>query len=216
LSGSARICIGERTAPLGASCGRAGIALCLLLSVLAATLSGPCAAQAGEDVLAVVMRAMSQRSQGQARFEERQFLSVLKAPLESSGELRFTAPDRLEKRTVSPKPEILVLERGTLSIDRGSQHFTVSVQDHPQLGAFVEGLRATLMGDRQTLERYYTIDSGRDGVRWWINLTPRDPVLSAVVQGIRIIGQQASIRSVETLRANGDRSMMRITDTSTP
>ncbi len=43
-------------------------------------------------------------------FVEQHFLALLKRPVESSGELIYDAPDRLEKRTIEPRPETLVLE----------------------------------------------------------------------------------------------------------
>ena len=36
-------------------------------------------------------------------------MAMLKEPLHSSGELLYEAPDRLEKRTLKPRPEVLLL-----------------------------------------------------------------------------------------------------------
>ena len=64
-----------------------------------------------------LMQSLAQVSATQGKFVERKYLSVLNRPLESSGTLSFRAPDHLEKHTLSPKQESLVLDQGVLVID---------------------------------------------------------------------------------------------------
>ena len=64
------------------------------------------------------MGLLAQRKHGHVTFVEQHFLAMLDRPLESSGELLYDAPDRLEKRTLRPKPETLLLEQGVLSAHR--------------------------------------------------------------------------------------------------
>ena len=59
-----------------------------------------------------VMRLLAMRRHGRVEFVEQHFLAILKRPVESSGELRYDAPDHLEKRTLLPRPENLVLDGG--------------------------------------------------------------------------------------------------------
>ena len=59
-----------------------------------------------------VMRLLAMRQHGQVEFVEQHFLAILKHPIESSGEMRYDAPDHLEKRTLLPRPETLVLDGG--------------------------------------------------------------------------------------------------------
>ena len=45
-----------------------------------------------------------------ARFVERKYLKLLKQPLELTGTLEYRAPDHLERRTLTPKPESFVVD----------------------------------------------------------------------------------------------------------
>src|ERR1700733_7260492 len=87
------------------------IVLCIL-SVSGNTLVR--AAPADLRDLAQVMAMLAMRQHGRVEFIEQQFLAVLSHPTESSGELRYDAPDRLEKRTLKARAESLGLAGGTL------------------------------------------------------------------------------------------------------
>jgi hypothetical protein len=157
------------------------------------------------------MHRLAQRRGGHAQFVERQYLSVLKAPVESTGELHFVPPDHLEKRTLAPKAESLVIDRGMLTFERGHRKRTVALAAYPQLGAFIESIRATLAGDRASLESIYELALlGTDG-GWTLALKPRDERLARVVRSIRISGHDDLIDGVEIQRIDGDRSIMTIT-----
>ena len=91
---------------------------------LLALLMGPLglatgAARAASGDLDELMRALAQRRHGKVEFVEQHFLALLSRPVESSGELIYDAPDRLEKRTLEPKPESLLLVGDELTIRRG-------------------------------------------------------------------------------------------------
>jgi hypothetical protein len=86
-----------------------------------------------------------------ARFVEKKSIAILDKPVESSGELFYTAPDYLEKRTIKPKPESMILDRDTLLIERGRQKHALQLQDYPELAAFIDSIRGTLAGDRKAL-----------------------------------------------------------------
>lgn len=165
---------------------------------------------AAEDSLDKLMHRLSDRRGGKAQFVERQYLSMLKAPVESAGNLYFEAPDHLEKRTLTPKPESVVIERGTLTFERGSRRRSVPLSSYPQLGAFIESIRATLAGDRAALEALYRLDLRDDGRGWTLSLTPRDERLARLVKTVRIAGHDDLIDSMEIQRVDGDRSVMTI------
>ena len=64
-----------------------------------------------------LMNDLAQKTGGRAKFVEKQYLAVLDKPLVSSGELSYTAPNRLEKRTLAPKPELITLDDDTLYVE---------------------------------------------------------------------------------------------------
>ncbi len=97
-------------------------------SGLAALALGLVLALAGAPALAAwdlqqLMDSLAQNKSGRATFVETKRLAVLSKPIESSGELLYTAPDKLEKRTLKPKPESMIVDGDALIVERGSQKY---------------------------------------------------------------------------------------------
>ena len=93
------------------------VLLCVLLMFAGATW-----ASAGDSQFDRIMSALAQRRHGHVTFVEKKFIAMLDRPVESSGELLYDAPDRLEKKTLKPRPESLVIEGGVISAQRGRHH----------------------------------------------------------------------------------------------
>ncbi|HEX6720665.1 MAG TPA: outer membrane lipoprotein carrier protein LolA, partial [Burkholderiaceae bacterium] len=83
--------------------------VCIALAACAATggFAAPARAAFGFDEL---MGTLAQRRSGEARFVEQRFVSVLDQTLTYTGTLSFTAPDRLARHTLTPRPESFVVE----------------------------------------------------------------------------------------------------------
>jgi hypothetical protein len=163
-----------------------------------------------------LMGALAQRKHGHVTFIERKYIALLDRPVESSGELLYDAPDRLEKRTLKPKPESLVLEAGVVSAQRGKHHYVLDLKQYPQVVPFIESIRATLAGDRAALEKVFKLDFSGSYDHWTLGLVPLDEKLSKTVKDIKIDGEQDVIHSVEILEADGDRSLLTIGADVTP
>lgn len=174
-----------------------------LLAALAAA-----AAAATPDALDEVLGTLAARRQARVAYTEVQHLAVLDAPLHSSGELLYEAPDRLEKRVLTPRAETLVLAHGVLSATRGGHTRVLELAAAPQLAPLIECLRATLAGDRAALERLFSLDLAGDLAHWTLTLTPRDAAAARSVASVRITGERADLRTVEILAADGDRSFL--------
>ena len=157
-----------------------------------------------------LMDSLANHPQGAATFTETKYLAILDQPVESSGELLFVAPARLEKRTLKPRSETMVLDGDILTLERGRRKHVLQLKDYPEVAGMIESIRATLAGDRTALERVYHLSL--DGVheRWTLALIPIDPRIGAVIARIRMEGVREEVRSVEILQADGDRSVMRI------
>jgi outer membrane lipoprotein-sorting protein len=166
--------------------------------------------------IAQLMANLAKNPQGAATFTEKKFIAILDQPIESSGELLFIAPARLEKRTLKPKPETMVLDGDTLTVERGRRKHVLQLKDYPEVAGMIESIRATLAGDRKALERVYhlVLDGGNE--RWTLVLTPLDPKVGAVIARIRMEGVKDVVRSVEILQADGDRSLMTIEKRAPP
>ena len=189
-----------------------------VLALLAAGFCTPGAIAAevsGPDVWDVqrLMREFGQVKSAKARFVERKHMTILSAPLETSGTLIYTAPDRLEKHTLAPKQESLTLEGDRLTLENKArgQRRTLALQDYPVVRAFVESIRSTLAGDLATLNRYYQVTLDGSERQWRLMLRPVEPDMQNVVTEIRINGSRNRVGTIEIIETQGDRSVMTIT-----
>ena len=157
-----------------------------------------------------LMGALANNTHGAATFTEMKYLSILDEPVESSGELLFVPPDRLEKHTLKPRIEALVLKGEVLTVEGPLQNHGLSLKDYPEVGGMIEGIRATLAGDRKALERVYRLDLEGGSDRWSLVLTPLDTRLVRLIDRIRMEGTGGELRKVEIWQADGDHSVMSI------
>lgn len=174
------------------------------------------ASRAADWQLADLMQQLSRVKSAQARFVERKYIAMLDKPVVSSGELSFTAPHRMEMRTLQPKAQALLLDGDRLTMEQDGRQRTVSLQSHPEVAAFVEGIRGTLAGDRQALERTYKVHLLGTPARWQLVLVPVDPAMRRIISRIRIGGSQAEVTLVAYDHADGDRSEMQIVPVTRP
>jgi outer membrane lipoprotein-sorting protein len=163
-----------------------------------------------------LMDVLAQNKSGRATFVETKRLALLDKPVESSGELLFTAPDRLEKRTIKPKPESLTVDGGELLIERGTQRYRLQLQSYPELAAFIVSVRGTLAGDRKALESVYRLSLEGSASRWTLRLHPLTEAMQATVRSIRIDGVQDQLAKIEIIQADGDSSLMVIEKKAAP
>jgi hypothetical protein len=163
-----------------------------------------------------VMGLLAMRQHGRVEFVEQQFLAVLNHPIESSGELRYDAPDRLEKRTLEPRAETLVLSGGVLTVERAHSRRVMDLHAYPQVQPFVESIRATLAGDRSALERLFRIDFVGSVARWTLTLVPLDSKVKQSVSQVRIDGARDQLLRVEIRQPDGDRSLMTLRPSTKP
>ena len=197
---------------------RSGCAIGTLLAALAliAHAANPPAAPApaavapapAGDPLDELLRELAAQRRGHVAFTEVQHLAILDRPLESSGELLYEAPDRLEKHTLKPRPETLTLRHGMLSATRGGRTRTVELGAHPQLAPLIESLRATLSGDRRALEQVFSTQLEGDLAHWRLRLTPRNRETARVVKEVLISGEHARLQTVEIFQTDGDHSRL--------
>jgi hypothetical protein len=181
----------------------------LALAAIAALATLHAAAAAEWDVSRLFEMLAKQRP-GRVTFEERKHLALLDRPLESSGELSFIPPHTLEKRTIAPRAERVVVDRERLTFERGGKTYSMGLRENPAVAVLVESIRSTLAGDLASLTRTYSAGLEGDAAGWRLKLRPLDPALATLVERIEIAGSHAQVRSVEIFQADGDRSVMRL------
>jgi len=183
-----------------------GVLITLALAAACAAAAQTTAPPAFDELL----QLLAARRHGHVTFTEVQQLAMLDRPLQSSGELLYEAPDRLEKRTLKPKAQTLILEHGVLTARRGHRTYVMELRDYPQVVPFVESIRATLAGDRAALERFFRVQFDGTLAAWTLLLVPVDATLAGAVKDIRIEGERDVVRTVEIRQSDGDRSLLSI------
>ncbi len=163
-----------------------------------------------------LMRGLAQTRASHARFVETKTIAMLDEPVESSGELFYSAPDRLEKRTLKPRRESMLVDGNALLIERGRKQHRLQLQDYPELAAFIDSIRGTLAGDRTALERNYKLSLEGNAAHWTLQLLPTNKKMQSVVKQIRITGARAAVSNVEVTQTDGDSSLMLIENLTTP
>jgi hypothetical protein len=178
-----------------------------LLATLALSLPMPAAAWDVTQLFGMLAKERPAR----ATFVERKHMALLDRPLESTGELSFTPPDTLEKRTLEPREERVVVDGERVMLERGGKRHTLDLRSNPSIAVLVESIRATLAGDLAAVQRAYTTALDGTPERWRLTLRPLDAAGTAIVERIDIEGEKAAVKTVEIRQADGDRSVMTIT-----
>jgi Outer membrane lipoprotein carrier protein LolA-like len=173
------------------------------------------AAQQGGD-LDEVLALLAARKHGHVEFIEQKFIAALNRPIESSGEMSFDAPDHLEQRTLKPRAETVILDHGTLTVDRGHTHRVMDMHAFPQVEPLVESIRATLAGDRSALERIFRLEFTGVLPRWTLTLVPLESKVKQLVAQVKIDGVRDQLIKVEIRQTDGDRSLMTLRPSPAP
>jgi hypothetical protein len=151
----------------------------------------------------------------EAHYVERRTLHDLTAPLVIHGTLRFDAPDRLEKRAdqaAGGAGEDLVADGNNVSLTRGggAPPMSFSMDDHPEMGVLIDGVRAILAGDGLALQRMFLVQAAGAPAAWQIVLQPRGR--RDLLAWMRVSGQGGHVSEIDTADGGGDTSDMTITE----
>jgi outer membrane lipoprotein-sorting protein len=158
-----------------------------------------------------LMGLLARQKNGEARFTEQRFVRGIEGPLDASGTLSFQAPDRLTRRTLTPRPETMTVDGNTLTLSRGGRTRTLTLDSMPELLGMVEAMRSTLNGNVQTLQRYFRSTLTGTADKWALDLVPIDEKLAAQVRSLRLTGKAGEVLGIEMEFIGGDRSVMSIT-----
>jgi hypothetical protein len=188
----------------------------LAVCAVAVFLTATSARAAASITLDQIMAALRSVPHVDARYIERRYLHALRAPIETRGTLRFDAPGHLEKATdpaVNGSTDRLTINGNQLTIDRGNAApMVLALNEHPEIGVLVDGIRATLAGDGRTLQRAFDVTSSGTLDEWQLVLQPRDDRQRALLQWMRIGGHGQRITAIDTQDSEGDRSEMSIVE----
>ena len=161
--------------------------------------------------LSELMSQLARQKSGEAGFVEQRFVRGVDGPLNSAGTLSFTAPDKLARKTVTPRPESMMVDGNTLTLSRAGRTRTLTLDSMPELQGMVDALRGTLMGDSKLLQQHFRTELAGNQASWTLDLKPTDERLASQVKSVRLSGRQGQVLGVEMEFIGGDRSVMTIT-----
>jgi len=180
----------------------------LRLAVALCAAALPCAAApepAGPVDAAWILQAVARPAPSRTVFVELRDSPMLRQPLRLQGEYRRETDGRLVRQVDTPYAETTTLADGEALVERaGRAPRRIALAQVPELAAVQAGFGALLAGDRELLQKTYTVQA--DGVRerWTLRLVPRDPRLAAWLQRIDLHGRGAELRCVESHPAKGE------------
>jgi hypothetical protein len=157
------------------------------------------------------MRMLAGVPESSASFAEVKVLAMLNRPLRATGRLLYRRPAHLEKITLEPQPESLVVDGNRLTLTEASEApRVINLDGEPAIRAMVDAIRGTLSGDLPALRRSYTVTMDGDVPDWQLTLTPTDPGVARLVTRTIIAGAGTEVRLVQTMQTNGDEMRMSI------
>ncbi len=183
----------------------------LLLAALALPLI-VAATPAPQASLEDLMRGMATTSGVVAHFTEIKTVSLLAAPLESSGILYFIPPDRLLRRTSSPGRTSVMIDHGRFRFEDETGGESADLSANPIAREFVDNFIVLFNGDLEALRARYAVTFRIDSSGWELELTPRHAPLDKFVARVVLRGSDLALHEMELTETDGDRTTTRFSD----
>jgi hypothetical protein len=169
-------------------------------------------AQRSDALLNEVMSELAAVNSAKSKFVEKRYLKLLKEPVESSGTVTYTAPDRFEKHTTVPLQERMSVERHLVTLQVGNKRpQQIMIDHHPALAAITDAFRGALSGNTIMLREAFKVSAEGSRSKWLLNLVPMQQQQQQYIRAIKVSGAQNVINGIEVLQADGDRSVMTLT-----
>jgi outer membrane lipoprotein-sorting protein len=151
-----------------------------------------------------IVEGVAAQAQGAVRFREVRSLKLLKEPMVTTGVLRFKRPDRLERIVTAPVAESMVIEGGTLIVERDGVQTVLVMDDRVPAIALIRSLTAVLQGNAARLRELNDVSAEGSVRQWTLSLRPRDS--TSPVDRIRMVGHGTGIDRIELDERSGNRT----------
>ena len=187
--------------------------LFLLLTIPSVTL-------ADEDVwdLSALVHEFSGISHAKLVFRETRSSAFTMTDLVITGSVEYRRPHYIERRTVSPIVERIVINRDYLSIEKAVhagrkgdsmvQTGKYRIQSWPLLATAVNSLRAMLGGDTAPIRENFEVALQGSRADWRLDLVPTNPEIRRYFTWITLYGSGARIQKTISTRADGGQSTL--------
>jgi hypothetical protein len=191
---------------LNFSCSRKRSSVITALAVILAYLSFheafafPPAHADSAPLLEEIKKHLKPTAPFKATFQEKRYITVLTAPLESSGTLECVPDKGVIWKTNSPVQKTsLISPRGVSIIERSRAPRTVDDR-----AGISRALLSLMSGDILVASESFTLSTSGTPSRWTVTLTPRDSLVAEILKEIVVSGSSHPT-SIEIKHANGDR-----------
>ncbi len=183
------------------SCARPTPSLGVSLAVSFLLSSAPSwAADDPARLLTTLMHRLAEKTERQSTFREEKTVPFVTGPLVSSGVLIFRGPVHLEKRTLAPFREDLIVEGRQASLTSGGEEtHVVDIDAHAELRVVIDTLIGVLSGDLNRLRADFDVAAEGDAANWRITLRPRGPDAPRFLREASVTGRAAAIREIRLL-----------------
>ncbi len=158
-----------------------------------------------------LMLLLAKHPAGEATFVETKHLALLAQPLVNRGTLVYAPPDKLSIRTTGPKPEAVLVDGDWIARTADGKTRRIQLSAQPEAAGIIEGIRASLSGNRTALDQNYLLTVTGTAPQWHMQLVPRDSRVTKLVRRIVVEGKHSTITRITTEQADGDRTVMDIT-----
>jgi outer membrane lipoprotein-sorting protein len=180
----------------------------VLVLVLSFGVAAPAGAQEEPLTVDTLLREFSSMPGFYARFRESKRIALLRAPLESRGELFFAPPGRLLRRVESPTRSAALIDGDSLTIASGGRRERIDLAQNATVRAFVESFTHVLAGNRRALSQSYDVeltlrpDAGARA--WTLRLVPKRRELRRFLRELVLSGQDRTIERMRMVEVSGD------------
>lgn len=171
----------------------------------APALGSPSAPSSLEGLLARLTQLKGMR----ARYREEKRIVLLKRPLVSEGEVRFAAPNLLLRKVERPEPATVLLEGEQLRVADSSGTRNLDLSQSPVVRQLVLTFVHVLSGNREALERLYTLRfEALPAQRWQLTMTPKTSELGKLLTCATLEGHDAVVERLALQERSGDSTTM--------
>ena len=165
-----------------------------------------------------LLHQLSEVNFAKISFVETRHSMFLTTSLVIEGNIEYRSPDYLEKNTLSPILEKIVIDGDSMLVEKifegGKENTNIrknrySIRSHPALKATVGSIQAVLAGNYGMLNENYemVIDGLREG--WTLELVPKSTEILDQIGKIILSGKDAYILKYVIIQADGDESVMK-------
>lgn len=182
----------------------------LLLAGTATASAAPQAADPGAPVDGDwVLRVLARPAPMRTNFVEVRSSRLLKEPMRLSGEYQRPDTTTLVRQVRAPYAETTTITAGPAggqaTVARaGKAPRSFPLARVPELARLQASFGALLSGDREALERDFSIDTEGTRRQWTMTLVPKPAPLAEKLRDIRLYGRGVELRCIETRPRQGD------------